>query len=456
MNPGSLGSAAFRQDHGIAYAYAAGSMYRGIASRHLVVAMARAGFLSFLGAAGMAPDRVAGEIAAIRRELGPDRAFGVNLLSDLQDPAREMARVELLLGQGVRLIEASAFVQPTPALVLFHLRGLRRAPDGRVARDTRIIAKLSRPEVASALLDPAPEPMVAQLLAAGKVTAEQAELAREVPLCQDLCVEADSGGHTDRGVSTVLLPAIQALRDERSTRFPAAQRARVGLAGGIGTPQAVAAAFVMGADFVTTGSINQCTVESGISDAVKDRLQQINVQDTAYCPAGDLFEMGALVQVLRKGVLFPARANKLFALYQAHESWDDIPATTRAQIERTFFRKSADEVWQETAAYLQRTGRAAEAGRAARSPKRRMALMFRWYYGYSSRLSLTEPERDLANVQVHTGPALGAFNQWVKGTALHDWRCRHVDDIATRLMSEGAALLSRQARTATASKEEVS
>ena len=71
---------------------------------------------------------------------------------------------------------------------------------------------------------------------------------------------------------------------------------------------------MVGADFVCTGSINQCTVESGMSDVVKDLLQDINVQDTEYAPAGDMFEIGARVQVLKKGTFFPARANKLFML----------------------------------------------------------------------------------------------------------------------------------------------
>ncbi|PYV42946.1 MAG: hypothetical protein DMG06_12350 [Acidobacteria bacterium] len=40
------------------------------------------------------------------------------------------------------------------------------------------------------------------------------------------------------------------------------------------------------------------------------------------------------------------------------------------------------------------------------------------------------------------GPALGAFNQWVKGTELESWRPRHVDQIAEKLMKETAILLS--------------
>ncbi|MEU9678024.1 MULTISPECIES: PfaD family polyunsaturated fatty acid/polyketide biosynthesis protein [Streptomyces] len=439
-----LGNESFRADFGVDYAYAAGSMYRGIASKELVVAMGRAGFLAFLGAAGLSPDRVGEDIAHIRRRLAPHRSFGVNLLADFRDPARETANVERLLAHGVCVVEASAFVKVTPALVQFHLRGLRTGRDGTVARDTRILAKVSRPEVAREFMRPASPDLVARLLAEGRVTPEQAGLAAHVPVAQDLTVEADSGGHTDRGVATALLPAMQSLRQRLSREFGYAEEIRLGLAGGIGTPQAVAAAFVLGADYVMTGSINQCTVEAGISDAVKDRLQGIDVQDTDYCPAGDMFEMGALVQVLRKGALFPARANRLLALYRTYDAWEEIPEGVRRQLQETFFKKSVDEVWRETCDYLRRTGRDAEIERAERTPKRKMAHIFRWYYGYSSRLSFTDPERDPANVQVHTGPALGAFNQWVRGTDLENWRNRHPDRMARQLLEEAATILAEQ------------
>jgi len=39
---------------------------------------------------------------------------------------------------------------------------------------------------------------------------------------------------------------------------------------------------------------------------------------------------------------------------------------------------------------------------------------------------------------------MGAFNQWVKGTALENWRNRHVDEIAEKLMQETAALLNQR------------
>ncbi len=62
-----------------------------------------------------------------------------------------------------------------------------------------------------------------------------------------------------------------------------------------------------------------------MSDSVKDLLQDINIQDTDYAPAGDMFEIGAKVQVLKKGVFFPARAGKLFMLYNHYNALEEIP-----------------------------------------------------------------------------------------------------------------------------------
>jgi len=48
----SLGSKEFREDFNIKYAYIAGSMYKGISSKELVVKMGEAGLIGFLGAGG--------------------------------------------------------------------------------------------------------------------------------------------------------------------------------------------------------------------------------------------------------------------------------------------------------------------------------------------------------------------------------------------------------------------
>jgi trans-AT polyketide synthase, acyltransferase and oxidoreductase domains len=218
---------------------------------------------------------------------------------------------------------------------------------------------------------------------------------------------------------------------------------RVGAAGGIGAPEAAAAAFVMGADFITTGSINQCTVEAGTSDSVKDMLQTMNVQDTAYAPAGDMFELGARVQVLKKGLFFPARANKLYELYVRHSCLEDIDEKVKKQIQEKYFKRSFAEVWDETKNYYASVDKKI-IEEIEKNPKQKMALIFKWYFVHTSRLALLGIEDQKVDYQVHCGPAMGAFNQWVKGTKLEDWRNRRVADIGKMVMQGAADVLNKR------------
>ncbi len=315
INASQLGATSFRKRFNLKYAYLTGAMYRGIASKELVVAIGKAGCLGFLGTGGMSLAGIENEINFIKNQLDQGQSYGMNLICNINNPLIEMDTVELYIKNGVDCIEAAAFMRITPALVYYRATGLHRNEKGAIECRHKIIAKLSRPEVALAFLSPPPEVIVNTLLAEGKITLAQAEMAKQIGVSYDICVEADSGGHTDQGVALVLLPAIQAIRHDIELKHKYSEKIHVGLAGGIGVPQAAMAAFMMGADFILTGSINQCTVEAGTSDSVKNLLQDINVQDTDYAPAGDMFELGARVQVLKKGVFFPARANKVFMLY---------------------------------------------------------------------------------------------------------------------------------------------
>ena len=81
---------------------------------------------------------------------------------------------------------------------------------------------------------------------------------------------------------------------------------------------------------------------------------------------------------------------------------------------------------------------AEEIGKAEQSPKHKMAMIFRWYYAHTTKAALHGTESERVNYQIHCGPALGAFNQWVKNTDLESWRNRNVDTIAIRLL-EGTA-----------------
>ncbi|MFD4953032.1 ACP S-malonyltransferase [Streptomyces sp. NPDC058451] len=441
LTPERLGSAAFRADYGVRYAYLAGSMYKGIASTELVARMVRAGLLGYFGTGGLRTERIEAAIATLRAELGPDGSFGMNLLHALHDPALEEATVRLFLRHGVRFVEASGFTQPTRALVLYRLSGAHRDGAGRVVAPNRLLAKVSRPEVATAFMEPAPEALVRGLLADGLVTAAEAEAGRALPLAGEVCAEADSGGHTDAAVAYTLMPAMTGLRDRIVAERGYPDGIRVGAAGGLGAPESLAAAFVLGADFVVTGSVNQCTPQAGTSDAVKDLLAQADVQDTGYAPAGDMFEIGARVQVLRRGTLFAARANKLYQAYRQYDGLEAIDAKLRRTIEDGWFRRDLEQVWKETREYYLRAGRPQEVERAEQDPRHRMALVFRWYFVHSTRMAMRGDPAERVNYQIHTGPAIGAFNRFAAGTALADWRNRHVDAVAEALMAAAAQVL---------------
>ncbi|OKI53631.1 acyltransferase [Streptomyces sp. MJM1172] len=436
-----LGSARFREVYRSRYAYVAGSMFQGIASTDLVVRMAGAGLFGFFGTGGLPLSGIRAALDDIGRRLPPGAPYGMNLLHDMTDSAGERATVDLFLRYGVRYVEAAAFTRVTAPLVLYRAKGAHRDPGGRPVAVNQVLAKVSRPEVARQFLAPPPPELLDRLRAEGALTAEEAAAAAALPVASDLCVESDSGGHTDGGVALALLPTFVRLRD-RAAAAAEGEPVRVGAAGGIGTPEAAAACFLLGADFVLTGSVNQCSPQAGTSDAVKDLLAGLDVQDVTYAPAGDLFELGSRVQVVRRGTLFPARANQLYELYRRHARLEDIDARTLATLERGCFGRPLAEVWDRTARHYRDTGRPEIVHDAERDPKRRMALVFKWYFAESSRAALAGAKENSANFQVHCGPAMGAFNRLVEGTALESWRRRDVDAIADLLMTGAAEVLA--------------
>jgi trans-AT polyketide synthase/acyltransferase/oxidoreductase domain-containing protein len=438
--PEQLGDPEFRREHRVRYAYATGAMANGIASAALVEAGAKAGLLSFFGAAGLSPDRVESEIVKLSSVLG-ETPHGFNLIHSPSESSLENAVCDLYLRRGVRLVESSAFMGLTPAIVRYRLHGIRRGPNGSIEAPNKVVAKISRTEVAEKFLSPVPETMLREMAAAGLITAEQAALAAGIPMAQDVTVEADSGGHTDNRPLVSLLPAIISLRDRLQDKFRFKNIPRVGAAGGISTPASVAAAYQMGAAYVLTGSINQACVESGSSDLVRKMLAAAGQADVAMAPAADMFELGVKVQILKRGTMFAMRGAKLYEVYRAYDSLEAIPAAVRAPLERDLFREPLEAVWEKTKAFfLQRDPSQVE--RAEKDPKHKLALVFRSYLGQASRWANAGVPDRVLDYQVWCGPAMGAFNEWAQGSFLQAPENRRAALVARNLLY-GAAVLTR-------------
>ena len=440
--PEWLGDRSFNEKHGTRFPYVAGAMANGIASTRMVIALAHNGCLAFFGAAGLSIGRVETAINELQTALDPHNLpWGVNLIHSPAEPENETAVADLLLRKGVRCVEASAYLALTPAVVRYACSGLKRAASGVIERRNRVFAKVSRAEVARQFLEPPPAAILQDLLDAGLLNAEEVALAAHLPLVEDITAESDSGGHTDNRPLGALLPSLATLRDQicRERGYP--RPIRLGAAGGLGTPAAVAAAFALGAAYVQTGSVNQACIESGIDDGARRMLAQAQMSDVIMAPAADMFEMGVKVQVLRHGTLFAPRALKLYELYRAYSALEAIPESERKKIEQNVLRASFTDAWAATRSFWL-TRDPAQITRAEQDPKHRMALVFRSYLGLSSRWAIDGVAARSSDFQIWCGPAMGAFNSWVQNSFLSDPAQRTVVQVARNLL-EGAACITR-------------
>lgn len=436
----SMGDASFCSDYGIRYPYVGGSMAKGISSVEMVKAFAKGEMLGFFGAAGLSIEVVEAAIDQLMADSG-DMPFGINLIHSPNEPQLENDLVDLYLKRNVKLLEASAFLDLTLPVVRYRTHGIYRDESGQIITPNRIMAKVSREEVAVKFFAPAPEKYLKQLVASGDLTEEQASLAAKIPMAQDVTVEADSGGHTDNRPAISLFPTILALKDRIQEEHSFQQKLRVGLGGGISTPAAAAAAFAMGAAYLVTGSVNQACIESGTCDEVRQMLAETRQADITMAPSGDMFEMGVKVQVVKRGTMFSMRAAKLYELYRAYDSMEAIPADERLKLEKTLFRIPLSQVWEQTSSFFtSRDPRQLE--KANSDPKYKMALVFRWYLGQSPDWANKGEASRKLDYQIWCGPAMGAFNEWARGSFLEDVSKRRVVTVALNILF-GAAVIFR-------------
>lgn len=190
-----------------------------------------------------------------------------------------------------------------------------------------------------------------------------------------------------------------------------------------------------------TGSVNQSAVESGLSPDARTLLGLAESTDVAMAPAADMFEMGVTVQVLKRGTMFAQRGHRLADFYRRYNSLEEAPPEELKNLETTALGRSVADIWADTEAFFANTD-PSQVERAAADPKHRMALVFRWYLFTGSQWARDGNTARRGDYQIWCGPAMGAFNQWVRGSFLEPVEARTVRQIALNLL-EGAATVTR-------------
>jgi PfaD family protein len=148
--------------------------------------------------------------------------------------------------------------------------------------------------------------------------------------------------------------------------------------------------------------------------------------------------------VLKRGTMFAMRAQKLFDLYQQYPAWEAIPEPERVQVEKTLLRSPFETVWQVTKAFFERRD-PTQLPKAMADARHKMSLVFRWYLGLSSRWANAGEAGRTLDYQVWCGPAMGAFNEWAKGSALEAPANRTVTVVARNLLYGAGVHLRAQA-----------
>lgn len=368
-----LGAAGFRERYGLRLACAVGASGIGANGARLVSALAGAGVLAF--ADGTVPYGA----AAVRPG------------ADAENPG---------------VAEADQPLGPTAELVRFRFTGARRDRRGVATAARHVIARVAGLDAARAFLRPPDAATVEALVRSGGLTAAEADAARDLPVASDLAVASPAGWHGGGATVLQMLPAVRAL----ARRSAAA--VHVGVCGGVGTPEQAAVAFALGADFVLLTSVTLCAAESALTPAVKEHLAGLGPGDVCWAP-NEHFALGARSEVVRRGTLFPARANHLVRLYRARAGPD--PATVR-QIEERYLGRPIDEVTAET------------------DPRRRLNQAVRWYLRRAGAWRDGAPVRAL-DYRLPCGADLVAFNEEPVGRA--------AAQIAEHLMAGAAEIIGK-------------
>jgi PfaD family protein len=139
--------------------------------------------------------------------------------------------------------------------------------------------------------------------------------------------------------------------------------------------------------------------------------------------------------------MFSMRGSKLYDIYGTYDRFGDVPADQRKLVEETFLKSSFEQEWENTRAFFMQRD-PSQVERADQDPKHQMALVFRSYLGRAALWAKRGVPDRAIDYQIWCGPAMGAFNEWVKGSFLEQPKNRNTVTVARNLLF-GAAVLRR-------------
>lgn len=244
-------------------------------SIEVTVALAEAGGFPVFGAARESPDRIAAEIALIRKRVGA-KPFGVDLMYPklAGDEASRDAAKKKLPAEHLAFVERlrEKYAIPPPTKPNFFADTIRNQAFFEAQTQAVLESEVDAVVTAVGL----PKDVVQAAKARGKTTfamvgaARHAQAAREAGIDILVAQGYDAGGHTGLVGTYTLVPQV----------VEAAGGLPVLAAGGVGHGRQIAAAFGLGAEGVWLGTAWLATREYGTPPALLKKILAAKSEDT--------------------------------------------------------------------------------------------------------------------------------------------------------------------------------
>ena len=433
----SLGNQDFERTLNLKFPYVCGSMYYGIASPEMIIRLAKAGMLGFIGTSICNIESIKRDINIIKNKLDGE-VFGLGVTYN-QNVNEENSIYNLILSEDIKIIEISDYMSITKNLIKYRVKGMQKSNYSNVMQPHHVMAKVSRIEMAELFLKPAPSDIIEALLEAGEITQNEAECAACVPVADFVSITSENDIHISSVPNFMLLSEIKKLSREIQKEYLFSKCSYIGIAGGIGNPDVIALSFLLGADYVVSGSINQCCKQANISDITKNILATVDIHDCEYVPDLKNMELGIKMNVVRKGLLFPARANKLFDLYKRYNAIDEIEADVIHSIETRIFKKNINTFSKESEKFFSES----ELKTFNTNPKSKLLHIIKCYYQVALHDAIEGNENNKINFLIKCNPTMGFFNRWAKGKSIENWIDRDVDKIGIMMLEEASTIITK-------------
>jgi NAD(P)H-dependent flavin oxidoreductase YrpB (nitropropane dioxygenase family) len=254
--------------------------------RNVVAEASKCGALGVLGAVGFMPDAFARELDALDREAD-GKPYGVDVVMPAKDAFSDEINPEELLRRlrakvppenvaFVKRLLAEHGVPEMPPGEQHEGEFLLRSTAATARQHVNIALSHSQVKLIVSALGPLPKDVADQVHGAGRLIAgmsgDAAHARKHVEGGADIVIAqgAEGGGHASAVGSIVLWPEV----------IEAVHPVPVLAAGGVGSGAQIAAALVMGAQGVWTGSLWLTTVESDLTDPQKEALIEARSRDT--------------------------------------------------------------------------------------------------------------------------------------------------------------------------------